>query len=122
MFNLSTKIGTACAGLITAGAVGLALASPASADTSSIGNNTFHPYGSKGDQSVTEYMQELRDVGGRPTYYEADQVAAGVCSSLGAGQSDDSLLNQIVAETQIARNQAKVAVWGAEWHFCPSYY
>jgi hypothetical protein len=128
MFNIPTKIAAACAALITAAGVGVALASPAAADTGSVINNTFYPYGTKGDQNVSEYLQELRDSGGKyddpsSAWRNADQLGAHICSSLNAGYSEDQLLNYVVVNAANAnRDEAKVVVWGAEWHFCPSYY
>jgi hypothetical protein len=103
------------AGVLMAGAVGIA--GPASA------NSYYYPSGSKGDQSVAAYYHDLTAEGMSVDGYSgADRAGAFICSKLGQGYTEDGLINTGVTINGLNRNEAKVAVWSAEWHFCPSYY
>jgi hypothetical protein len=106
----------ALAGLVLG--AGLAKADPA-------GNgNLYYPSGSKGDQSVLAYYNDVTAVGITFTngYASANHDGALVCSRLANGGNEAALINELVVNNSETRNQAKVAVWSAEWHFCPTYY
>jgi hypothetical protein len=108
------------AGALMAGAAGIA--GPASAEPVGSGHY-YYPSGSKGDQSVVAYYNDLTTQGiGVDGYSGADRAGAYICSKLGQGYTEDALINTGVTLNGLNRNEAKVAVWSAEWHFCPSYY
>jgi hypothetical protein len=111
----------AAAGIGAALAVGPLLGiGTASADTST----AYYPSGSKGDQSAVGYDNDLVAEGIPGSVSQASGLGATVCGNLRAGHSEETLV-ATVAQTPGLNptvNQAKVVVWSAEWHFCPSYY
>ena len=101
-------------------AIALVGAGTASADT---GSSAYYPSGTKGDQSVAGYYHDLTAEGLSVNGYNgADQAGADICSKLARGETEADLINTGVTINGLNRNGAKVAVWSAEWHFCPRYY
>ena len=96
MFNLSlsTKIAAACAGLITAGAVGLALASPASAST----GNSF-------TQAENAYLNAIT-ADGFVVYDSAWSVSTGylICSKF-AYMNGDQIARDLYSHSGIGDHQ-----------------
>ena len=93
------------------------LAAPAHADY------TFSPHGYKGDQNVGNYVQDLLGAGAtnnNPSI--ADKLGADVCQDLVSGWSEARTINYFITQANVTRNQSKIIVWGAEWHFCLEYY
>jgi hypothetical protein len=109
MFNRS-KITAACGALLTAGAVGGVLASPAHAST-------------EGDQDGYAYTRELHNVGITPAHSGAI-LAQSICEKRAEGYTQDAVIEYEESPPPpiASHRQAVVIVTGAEWHFCPSYY
>jgi hypothetical protein len=93
----------------------LALAPQASA------TRTWYPTGTAGDQDITLYYNEMTAQGVTGTIPQAWTLEQAACSDLAQGVSEDKLIH-IAMNIGVTRSQAKVMVWGAEWHFCPAYY
>jgi hypothetical protein len=108
---------TALGGALITGSLGLA--GTASADVP-----RYYPSGSKGDQSVVAYYNDVASTGLGGTYSSASNLGAMVCGQLNHGASEDSLIATAMTtpDTNVTKYQAKVLVWSAEWHFCPNYY
>ena len=99
-------------------ALGVAGAGTASATTA------YYPSGTKGDQSAVGYYNDVVAEGIPGSVSQASGLGGAVCEQLRAGASEDALISTVMETPgyNTTRNQAKVTVWSAEWHFCPSYY
>jgi hypothetical protein len=76
--------------------------------------------GSMGDHDAYSFWNQL-DEYGDVTVATAQDLATTTCRSLAAGQSEGRLVNLMVG-IGIDSDVARLAVHGAEFHFCPTYY
>jgi hypothetical protein len=104
-------------GMLAAVAVGVVVATPASADS------TFAHYGHKGDYDAFAYRDELRYVGiNHEDAHNAGDLAGRLCNERAEGYSEYQVayhLDQSPDGYTTAQEVAMVA--GAEYHFCPQY-
>jgi hypothetical protein len=102
----------ALVGIAAAMVIGVGLAGPANADDS------YHPTGQKGDLSSVDYHSELNSEGIAGWLADTGDIATDICGKLYHGASEGQLVD---AGTRAGLNQrqARIAVWAAEWHFCP---
>jgi hypothetical protein len=116
MFNLRTKIAAACAGLITAGGVGLGTIAPAHADD-------FAHYGYMGDHDPFSYRDELRMAGlNHEDVHNAHDLAGRLCGERAEGYTQRQVLNHLEASPDDYTVHQDVAMLGgAEYHFCPQF-
>ena len=82
----------------------------------------WHPTGDKGDHDSTLYWAEMvrQGLSGNPD--EAAGMGQRFCANLKNGDTEDDLVRGSMMLSGATRAQAKVALWGAEWHSCPDYY
>lgn len=77
--------------------------------------------GSMGDRDAYSFWNQLDGIGMTGTVADAQHLAATVCTNLVAGVSEGRLVSLAVGGT-IDSGVARLAVHGAEFHFCPTYY
>ena len=99
----------------------LAAAAAIIAAPSASADNTFYPTGDRGDHDVIAFANEMTSVGGTGNRSAALRLAVLNCEYLILGHSENEAINTLIAMGGTLA-QAQVAVWGAEWHFCPQYY
>jgi hypothetical protein len=108
---------------LAAAGVGAALAAGSLGLAGTASAKTYYPSGSKGDQSVVAYHHELTYAGLSANLDTAARQGQKICTDLSNGFSENTLISvQIAPPYPKSATQAQVVVFGAEWHFCPSYY
>lgn len=78
--------------------------------------------GSMGDHDAYSFWNQLDDIGMRGTVTSAQHIADTVCSQRAAGVSEGKLVSLASADGTFDSVVARLAVHGAEFHFCPTYY
>jgi len=99
-----------------AAAFSIAVAPQAHAD------QTFYPSGSKGDGSFSGYWYDLNYYGVHADLPTASALGTVICTKMRDGMSESSAISLAAGANGVTLGEAKVAVWGAEWHFCPERY
>jgi hypothetical protein len=104
---------TGVAGLAMGAAI-LFNASPAEADNAIYG-------GYMGDRDSYAYWNYLDSFAGGLDVSTAQQVGVTVCEALRAGASEGRLVS-IGVKSGLSTPVIRLAIHGAEFHFCPEYY
>lgn len=104
--------------------IGIALASAALAFApTAAADHTFYPSGTKGDGSATAYWHDLNANGVASDLTTANTLGNVICVKMRSGVTEAQLINIGSSQASGAtRAQAQIAVFGAEYHFCPEYY
>jgi hypothetical protein len=107
-----TIVGGIAAGTVV---LGIAMASPAGATPSVIGD--------RGDHSAINYRDELRYSGlHHEDQWNAADLGSRLCSERYEGYSRRQVERELFYSPDDYTNEQIVAmVMGAEWHFCPEY-
>jgi hypothetical protein len=122
---------TITAGLLAAAvavAGGIAVAAPAQAtkqcfELRCVDVDTTGVYGGgyMGDHDAYAYMKQIDDLGAPYSVSGARDFGMTVCNTRASGASEDQLVS-IGVSSGISSGAAQLAVHGAEYHFCPTYY
>jgi len=95
-------------------ALGVGLASPASATMATIGE--------RGDYNPYNYRDELRYTGlNHEDVYNASSLGPRVCVRRQMGYTEEQLVSSLDDGPDYTAEQAVEIVMGGEYHFCPSY-
>jgi hypothetical protein len=94
----------------------IALAPSAAADT------TFYPSGLKGDGSFVNYWHDLVTHGINSDLPTASALGSTICTKMRDGASEATMVELGGKAQGVTHSQAQIAVFGAEFHFCPEYY
>lgn len=103
-----------------AAGLGIAVAAPAQAMPSDPGSS---PYGGGyiGDRDAYSYWNELDELGTGFSVSQAKDFGVTMCQALSNGMSEGQLVS-IGVQDGLPGGAVRLAVHGAEYHFCPTYY
>jgi hypothetical protein len=110
-------------GGLAAGAValGIAAAAPANADIGFDPGSSMYGGGSMGDHDKYAYWNMMDQYGKNLTPETAEYFATQACRALNAGASEGQVVH-IAEQSGMPGYIARLAVRGAEYHYCPSYF
>jgi hypothetical protein len=106
---------------VVGAALAIASAVPAHATTSSDPGSGPYGGGYEGDHDAYAYWNQLDQYGSGVTVTIAQNFATRVCEALSNGVSEGQIVN-IAENSNIPGSVARLAVHGAEYHFCPTYF
>lgn len=109
-------------GTLVASATTIAVALGVALSPIAAANPTFYPSGYKGDGNYVAYMNDLMRYGVDADLPTSGALGSTICTKLRDGVSQLSVISSAANAPGTTRMQADVAVYGAEWHFCPEYY
>jgi hypothetical protein len=102
-------------------ALGIAAAVPAQATTGYDPGSAPYGGGYMGDQDAYAYRNLLADLGAGYSAAEAQKFGLTMCNGLASGMSE-AQITSIGVSSGVPAGDARLAVHGAEYHFCPGYY